>query len=392
MPKLSEMKFTEVDVTPDMWTCKYCGTVNTAPTSCAKCGAAPWWTVRDETPPAPVVVKPTPTPDYDPSIFGLISQCLDDWGDQEVNRQNLVPYGIKPIDQALYGLDTYNGELDLILGPEKQRKTTLALNILANYMTADKPKDKPFTVVDALESGMNPKRYRDSLISIMATRYLLQNGHRTHQNCPACYGPTCKHMGISPEFLRYNSRTETQERAIEYAMDTIASWPLYIYGANPIQGNTRNLKQAVGTDQQARWQWLIQEMGAKIFIVDHVQQYAFSDGFVSDYEKQIRAVSAIGSVVAQWQIVVLLLSQVSLTSLREARTGDGNLNAAGGKKAQEEANVVISTSYASGTGKMKIAIEESRKSPTFAVWQPLEDTSGTFYGEATKGGADQSYD
>jgi hypothetical protein len=237
---------------------------------------------------------------------------------------------------------------------------------------------------------MNPKRYRDSLISIMATRYLFQNGHRAHQNCAACHSPKCRHMGISPEFLRYNTRTTLQETAITYAKDTLASWPLYIYGANPIQGNTRSLKNAVGTEG-SRWDWLIQEQGAKIFIVDHVQQYAF-EGFVSDYEKQIRAVSALGSLVAQWQIVVLLLSQVSLTSLREARSGDGNLNAAGGKKAQEEANVVISTSYAAGTGKMKIAIEESRKSSTFAVWQPLEDVSGSFYGEATKGGSDKTYD
>jgi hypothetical protein len=320
--------------------------------------------------------------DYDPSIQALLGQCQADWGDPLVNRANLVPYGIKPLDLALYGLDIENGEVDLILGPEKQRKTTLAENILCNYMTSEKPAIKPFTVVDTLESGMPPKRYRDSLISIMATRYLLAQGHKPRELCPVCGTPRCRQLGISPEFLRFNTRTQEQQAAIQGAIEAMMGWPLYVFGANPFQGDTRNLAAAV-RGKGARWERLIQEANAKVFIVDHVQQYAF-DADTTDYEKQLRAVSAISDVVAQWRVVCLLLSQVSLTSLREARSGNGKIGAAGGQKAAQEANVVLSVNYQPGSGQMKISIEVSRKSATFAIWQNLEDTSGCFYGEARR--------
>lgn len=318
--------------------------------------------------------------EYNPSIQALLDETVDDWGDPKLNREGLVPYGIKLIDQALYGIDTLNGEVSVIIAPEKQRKTTLAVNILCNYMTSPKPKVKPFTVVDTLETGMHPKRYRDTLISNMATRVLMGGGHRYKTYCPACDLAQCAHLGISPEFLRYNTRTNEQTKAISTAMQIMREWPLFIFGANPYQGNTRNLDVSIKRKDN-RWLSVIEQFGAKIFIVDHVQQYSFADE-PTDYEKQLRAVAAIGDIVAQEHVVCLLLSQVSLTSIRDNKSGTGRLMAAGGGKAQQEANVTFSVSYTQNSGEMKITIEESRKSGTFSVYQSIEDTSGAFYGDA----------
>jgi hypothetical protein len=321
---------------------------------------------------------------FSPDIKDLLAQTEEDWGNPIINRDNLVPYGIKALDLALYGIDVVNGEVVVIMGAQKNRKTTLSANILCNYMTGKKPATKPFTVIDSLESGMHPKRYRDTLIANMATRYLIAAGHRPRSSCPVCGAPKCLQLGISPEFLRYNTRTNEQQKAIDYAIQTMMTWPLYLYGASQMQGSTRNLSMAV-RGKAPRWKFLVEQHNARVFIIDHVQQYSFEEG-ASDYEKQLRAVSEISDFVAQWGVVAMVLSQISLTSLRESRNGSGAINASGGTKLQQEANVSLSTTYVSGSGKMKIKIEESRKSASFAVEQPLEDVSGAFYGDAVKPG------
>src|SRR5512143_1794869 len=116
---------------------------------------------------------------YDPqrqTIRTLIKQCEQDWGDPVANRTLLLPTGLAPLDKAVYGLDTINGEVLLIQGPEKQRKSTLVANIIVNYMLSAKPAGKPLTVIDTLESGMQPKRYRDLIISMVTTQLLFDIG------------------------------------------------------------------------------------------------------------------------------------------------------------------------------------------------------------------------
>lgn len=326
------------------------------------------------------------TPGYDPTIQALLDQVGDDWGDPVINREGLVPYGIAPLDRALYGIDIINGELDLIMGEHKNRKTTFVMNVIVNYMEAVKPKVKPLTIVDTLESGMPPKRYRDSLIAIMATRRLLELGHKPTTFCTVCNKPQCPHFGLSPEFLRYNTRTDVQVEAIKWAMDRMRWWPLQIYGPNRIMGNTRSLTEAMVKDN-SRWERLATEQGAKIFVTDHVQQYQVgaSATFVSDYEKQIQAVQAVSNVVSMFNVVCLMLSQVSLGSAKEVRQGAGELNAAGGNKASQEANVVFAVAYEDGASVMRITLQDSRKSGVFSIWHPLDITSGAFYGTPDTG-------
>jgi len=266
---------------------------------------------------------------------------------------------------------------------------------------------KPITVIDTLESGMSPTRYRDQMISNLASRWLMEEGHFPRGSCNECGADKCRQLMLTPEFLRFNTRTPAQKLGIEYALDTMTTWPLYIFGANFYQGGTRNLYTSVkggkrdidtwhykwakehppknGFDEKqisqiSRWEFMIKEFGARIFVSDHVQQYSFATE-PSDYEKQLRAVSAISDFVASEQIAAIVLSQISLTSLRESRTGQGRIGAMGGSKLVQEANVAFSTHYdADVPGKMSISIEESRKSGAFHVLQRLEDRSGAFVG------------
>jgi hypothetical protein len=321
------------------------------------------------------------------AIGHLISLCEADWGDPIANRVLLLPTGLAPLDKAVYGLDTINGEVVLVQGPEKQRKSTLVANIIVNYMMSAKPAEKPLTVIDTLESGMPPKRYRDFMISMVATQLLFDIGHVHSAFCPACNAPACKEMGISPDFLRYNSRTATQSEMIKESMNIISRWPLHIYGASDHEGGSRNLTTSlIGTkDLSSRWKHLIDEYGAKVFVTDHVQQYSFEEGFISDYEKQLRTVAAQSDIVASKQIVCLAISQISLTSQREAASGTGKYTATGGRKAAAEATSIISVNYEGGSNEVCVTLEDSRKSAPFSMYTNLEPSSGRFYGECTIG-------
>jgi len=319
---------------------------------------------------------------YDPTMPALLDQCENDWGDQVVNAERLIPYGLKPIDLALYGIDP-DGEVILIQGDRKGRKTTTEANIIKNIMTGKKPVEKPVINIDTLESGMRPKTYRDVFISMMATQYLMFQGHKPYAYCPACNAEACHQIGITPKFLRYNKRTKEQQEAISWAIDNMRTWPLLIHGANVLEGNTRSLTEAaLGTKKEkARWKRLMDAHGVSIFVVDHLQQYAFETA-MDDYEKQIRAVSQIGDFSTQNGVTFMLLSQVSMGSLKDAKENGGKLTAAGGSRAAAEATTVFSTSQTAEGRVVKLKIEESRYTGSFSVWQRIEIESGLFYGNS----------
>lgn len=322
-----------------------------------------------------------PTPNYDPRIQALLGQAEDDWGDPEVNRANIVSYGIAPIDALTYGMDMYNGEMNVLLGQEKNRKTTFLINILINVMTNRTRKARPAWAVDSLESGMNAKKYRDTIIANLATRFLMADGHTVGTFCPRCNADTCREIGLNHKYMRYFKRTPAQQQAIRLAFDEMMQWPLLIYDAHPERGDTRDLDKA-----QARWRWLKEKYPELIISVDHLQQYSINGkgGEATDYEKQIKVVSVCADFVAQTGAVQHVLSQVSLGSVRDARSGNGQVNAAGGTKSQQEGNNVFQVTYKSGSGYMKIGIIESRDSGTVTLYQDLEEKSGAFYGEPRK--------
>lgn len=313
--------------------------------------------------------------DYDPTIQALLAKTDQDWGDPETNVKNLIRWGIKPLDKALWGIDTSSGEMNLLLGPEKQRKTTFIMNVIVNIFKNKNPNVNVRVVLDSLESGSPPERNRDTLISILASQMLMEIGHvpTSHGRCPVCNSEQCKELRFSPEFLKFVSRSHQQRDVIDKAKQEMNSWNLNLYGASHIQGTTRDLKTS---DQ--RWRYL-SEKGYNIFVIDHVQQYNISET-ATDYEKQLRAVSAVGSFVAETNSVVFLLSQVSLWSQRDQ--GGIGLTASGGKKGHQEANSILSTKYEDNSGYVKITLEESRKSGGFSMYQKIDDESGAFYGDA----------
>jgi hypothetical protein len=327
---------------------------------------------------------------YSPKISDIVDSQEDRWGNPEENRKNLVPYGVPILDKNLYGVGVdRGGELILFIGEEKMRKTTLVINILINIMTNNKVFMKPFTVIDTLESGMPPEKYVDNMTANLASRYLLATGHSPISSgyCKACENRQCKELRLDAKYLYYMGLTKEQKFAVERARDTMRGWPIELYGTSFDKGDTRNLEKASGFNgtsweleiagKKPRWIDAI-ERGMRLLVVDHAQQFSFMEGFVNDYEKLVRVVAALGDVVGKYEVVNFLVSQISLSSIREAKAG-GKLTASGGRKPHQEANAIVSTGYQEGSGIMKVSLEGSRESGTGFEEYSIEDISGALY-------------
>ena len=317
---------------------------------------------------------------YDPTLKARIESSKAR-RDPDANRELLVPYGIYVLDKAFYGIDPMrNGELVLLIAEEKNRKTTLMMNIIINVCTNKEIKMHRKWVVDTLESGLNEARYTDQLIVNLASRHIMGLGHIPASSgfCHACGSKVCKELVLKPEYLNLFHLTETQDLAVEYAQDEMASWPVLIYDASLEKGDTRNLPAAIDMqDPTSRWVALA-DNGWDTFVSDHLQQYRFGIDNQTDYEKMVRGMNAQGDFVASTGSVVFSISQVSLTSIREAKSG-GKLTASGGRKGHQEATKIISTGYENDSGKMKINIEGSRVSSIGYGEVFIDDISGAIF-------------
>jgi len=315
-------------------------------------------------------------------ISELIKVALWDWGNPETNQARLLPYGLPPLDEALYGINIIDGELIAIQGLEKQRKTTLLANIVLSVMLSGTLTRMGYSmVVDSLESGETIERYRDRLIGMMATYALLTKIHGNRREAwSVSEALQNEHLGMSPEYLRFANRSAAQQGAIEHAMEIMKDWPLYIFGGSRYKDratDTRDLQKSM-----MRWRGLADE-GAIIFAADHIQQYNVPGG---DYQKQEVVVPALSGFQLATSSAVIALSQIGLGTYRDYKAGALEvMYAKGGGRLAAEANVVIQTTYDEANCKVLIDVPRSRKSRA-KMWQHLEPSSGLFIGAPIRKG------
>lgn len=311
---------------------------------------------------------------YTGRIQELNKQCEADWGNPEENVKHLVPLGLGVIDAAIWGLNMIDGDLILIIGEEKNRKSTLLYNILINIMMNKLPETKPKVCFDTLEPGVPPKRVRDLLLCNVATRLLLEIGHKQAGACSICGGSKCKQIGLSPEVLRFRKLTDEQNAVISAARMETNKWPLRIYGPAEEEGQTKNIQKA-----NQRWRELVDE-GCQIIMSDHLQQYDIPG---NEYERQAQALGFINVLVAEMKIAFLAVSQVSLTSIREAKQGIGVLDATGGRKAAQDCNIEFTVHYHPSIQSIEVEITRTRRSGQTQAMIPIERESGAIIGVPT---------
>ena len=321
-----------------------------------------------------------------PSIYGLVERAELDWGQPEENAKNLISYYLAPeFDTTVCGLDVTRGEYIVLQGDEKNRKTTFLLNLVYVFARQLKKHNK-WVCVDTLESGMVPGAYRDALLNMVATRYMVSRvfgGDRYKWPSPdqiMGHEDLKTQLVLDQNFLMYNKKSEFQLEAIEYAKKVVGSLPISIFGAAKKEGMARRLDT-----NMERWQMLYEGTFPKLegcehflFITDNVQQVSDFDSN-SAYGSLGGIVSTHGNFAAENRVVVWDVHQISLRS-KEAK----DPMARGGKRANEEANYVFETTYESDLNPLwlKLRTPRSRKKPPPKLRIPIEPNSGAILGKA----------
>lgn len=299
---------------------------------------------------------------YNPLVKEQLDSIEESWGDAERNRKDMIRTGIKALDQLIYGIDT-KGELIIVQGKEKDRKTTFVTNWIVS-MALDLENRSKNIVVDTLESQMDYMRYRDAMISMLMTKQILEGtGHR-YKGCSICKGD-CQLLGkLSPEFFRYRRDKLTGEavgdfaQALDYAKFVLSQTNIAIYDGRIGQGNTRDLLEA-----RERWARLKQEDKLDLLFIDHSQQYSIQGVSAGDHFTHLNTVvEAVSTAITQYGFPVVLISQVSKNSTLKASSPAEYL-ASGGAKANQEASVVITTNKTSNAS-LTATIGTSRVSGT----------------------------
>lgn len=315
---------------------------------------------------------------YNPNMSHFVETAEDRWGNPEENLENLIKYGVPVLDMHLRGVHDNIGELILFIGEEKRRKTTLVVNLVINLMQSEYNNRRLKTVIETLESGMPPDTYADTIITNMASRYLMRKGHKPHGACPLCQGK-CSQLEINVDFLYLNKRSKEQKEALQYALDTTHSWPIKYYGPSSQEGDSRNLYSVFDPDG-GRLTELVEDGEIELLVVDHSQQYDIGIQDATIYDIQSKVIKAAGTFTAKYKTVTWLISQVSLSSLKEFKSG-GKIRSKGGKEGHEESNAIVSTSYDVGSGILGINIEDSRRGGLGTESYSIDDVSGAFADE-----------
>jgi len=339
---------------------------------------------------------------FNPTISGLVAATEEDWGDTKQNVEDAIRYRIKPIDDALFGINMRDGEMIGVHAVKKMRKSTLVLNLVLGFAHQLKGRSEGYWVcADTLESGMPPQAYRDSLIAMAATRLLVSRFYGNDRDKWPSVETIKAHpelgpmMNISREFFLYGRRTPEQQEAIELAKRAVASMPISIFGAASFQGKTRNVDATV-----KRWSELyhgkyihrhkiggeIKEVDMtglhhRIFSTDHISQLS---GFgASSFEMQETVVSKYAEFCTEHPgSVVIAVGQIGSSSAKDEKRGFGDANTKGGTALAAEVTVLFRTEYDKDKSpfKMKIWVQDTRKRPPPPIIQDIDDQSGAFLG------------
>lgn len=342
------------------------------------------------------------TTKYDPTFRGLIARTKEDWADPFEAQKWLISYKVGPeFDGPMWGLDLSQGELITIQAPKKNRKTTFLANLILNFVPQLIDFDYWFAAY-TLESGMQPSAYRDVLIGMDATKKMVHKvfgtGDRSkwpdtreilgQKDLKDEHGNT--QLRLTKKYMRMGLKTPFQQAAIEASLKSMEAYPLSIFGPAKGEGQSRDLNALL-----RGWEALYEgkhplAMGKKhrLFSLDHINQLSGYSG--DDYRLLQDAVPKISDfVVTHPGSTAIVLSQVSLTSRREAdNNNEKEMVARGGMKLAEESTIVLQTGYDRDDDPYHIVLStvDARYEPAPVMLCPIEPNSGVFLRPATPKG------
>jgi len=334
---------------------------------------------------------------YDPSVDAIDDHLLSPPDYSEYAKTALF-YDIKHVDAANpAGVNLSGGELLVIQGQKKNRKTTVALNLARNWCKQADRLRGGVILWETLESGQTPKKIKQQLICMEATAFMAEEMWGSVYNVPAKSSkgmdeytnmdivrdtkdptiPRAPLFQLSVQFALSRDRTALQHRAIQEAIKRVNGWPLIIYGAPADQGKTKALetpdagKPLDDCLPYKRWKKAVEKLNVKIIIVDHTNAYHG----VNDYDRQQRGIVHVSAAVSELGALMVAVCQPSMGSTRNG----GQMEARGGTRYAEEANTVFNTHYEQDSYRVKIVCGDARETPFPDIWVPMEKRSGLMF-------------
>ncbi len=333
--------------------------------------------------------------EYRPQIAEIDDLLLNP-PDIEALKKNAINTGVLHLDAVRpTGLDVVNGEMIAVQGNEGERKTTFVLNLVRNICNSGRL--GPRTILwDTLESGSSPVKVKQSLVCMEATALLAMEiwGSATklpmsvmdagseykYANMKAICSRLDEKTGrplftMSPGRMMGSDRLPIQQAVLEQALKNVNSWPLLICGAPNRQGGTKVITSPPNGDglldehfPYKRWKGFAGKFGTKIVVVDHASAYSI----MNPYDLIMRFTAHAAGVVAELNMVLMAVTQTSLSSQREY--------AVGGPRISQESSGVWATKYKRANPyNLQLEPKKSRYEPPPRMNIPIEPHSGLLF-------------
>ena len=337
--------------------------------------------------------------EYSPKIAEIDDLLLNP-PDIESLKKSAINTGVLHLDAVMpAGLDMVSGEMIAVQGKEGERKTTFLLNVIRNICNAGKLGARTI-LWDTLESGSSPVKVKQALVCMEATALLAMDiwGSATklpmniagggsdgrpeykYANMKAICSRLDEKTGLplftmSPARMMSSNRLPAQQAALGQALKNVNSWPILICGAPSRQGGTKIITTSPnggGTLDEyfpyKRWKGFADKFGTKIVAVDHASAYSI----MNPYDLIMKFTAHAAGVVAELNMVLLAVTQTSLSSQREY--------AVGGPRISQESSSVWATKYKRANPyNFQLEPKKSRYEPPPKMNIPIEPHSGLLF-------------
>lgn len=333
---------------------------------------------------------------FDPHVAEIEDDILDPPDYDKIMKESLR-YNIKHIDRANPAGINKDGQMISIVGAKKNRKTTLAMNLVRNWCYQEHRLDGKKILWDTLESGQTPKSVKQQLICMEATYLMaveiwgsiynipkLKQGMDEYTNMsavrdardPANPDSNRPLFVLSRQFSLSATRSPLQHKCLVAAKHRVDKWPLLFCGAPSTQGGTRMLQYPEGGVLEnfypyRRWKWMVETMDVGFIVADHVNAYRG----VNDYDRQQKGIVHASSAVSDLGVIFVAICQPSRSS---TQNGSG-LKSRGGDRWEEESNTVKHVEYRQNDDKIKIICADAREAPFPDIYTPIDKHSGLMF-------------
>jgi len=301
-------------------------------------------------------VNRTSAVSYDPTMGGIFSRFEKRKAENVMGRN--VSVGHDVLDTNLGGgLQKDPGELVIISGGAKNRKTSCVSNFIAAFNAANV---KGGWAWITNEHSLDSIQVMGNWWAQEATRFAIQRGVMYRD------GGTSKQFSFSRDDVLMRDHYGDAGQCVKDARDLIESWNVRVYCLGFDDGNSGDAEGVI-----AKIKADIEYGGIEHVVVDNFQGWRKSAE--SEHDVMLRTAPLVSEITGYYKVLTIAISQYNDKSQR--LLGGGNL--------EGMSNLILATKYDGKTNPnfMEIELAYGRTRPYFKTTVRIDPKSGLFYNE-----------